>query len=268
VHKTPTNSDEMNALRSLLKATEDNLQANTKAKDTQIHELETAIGELQYRFEEQTAEKRSLAKDLTEARTHLAIVQSQKEARDSTIEKLTEEKQELKTQLAEARAALDGSAIPEVAAIEKLRQEKEQAENAKRKAEKEAATANSLSEYARQQYSEATARAVDLAQQNEKYETRIKALEKTASGEIAKARHMFLDQQQKRADNESQRLRQENATLSALCKRKEEELRTRKVGIGTRAGSVPRSPRVGPTSRAGSPISDRRIGAIKNNTTL
>jgi hypothetical protein len=266
--KTPTDSQEMIALRNLLKAAEDNLQATVKASDVRIQDLEAALGDLQYRFEEQTTQKRLLIHDINEVRNQFEITQKQKESRDITIDKLKEENRELKTQLADARTALEGSALPDVAAAEKLRQEVEQAQQAMRKAEKETASQSSLNGYLSQQYNEASSRAKELANENHEMESRIQVLEKKASGEIARARQIFQDEQNKRTAAENARLKAQVNNLNALLSRKEEELRNKKAGVGTRAGSVPRSPRVGPASRANSPIPDRRIGALKNNLNL
>jgi hypothetical protein len=267
-NKTPTNSDEINALRALFKAMEDRLQATISIRDTENRELENALADLQYRFEEQTSEKRVLASDLTEAKVGLSILHEQSHARSATIELLKEENRTLRSQLAEARLILETSAIPEIAAMEKLRQEKEKAEEARTKAEKETASQNLLTKYLSEQYAEASTRAAELSQENEEYLSRTKALEKTASGEISRVRQMHQSEQQKRTAAENIHLKQENKNLTVVLQRKEEELRNRKAGIGTRAGSVPRSPRVGPTSRAGSPIPDRRIGVLKNNMNL
>jgi hypothetical protein len=263
--KTPSESQEMIALRNLLKAAEDNLQATMKAKDARVRDLESALEDVQYRFEEQTSQKRILVRDINELRAQLEITQKQKESRDATIEKLKAENRELKAQLSDAREALKGSTLPDVVAAELLREEAEQAQEGKRKAEKETAVQTSLNGYLSQQYNEASSRAADLANLNNEMESRIKVLEKTASGEIAKARELFQDEQRKRTATENARLKAQINNLTTLLSRKDEELRNKKTGVGTRASSVPRSPRVGPASRANSPIPDRRIGALKNN---
>jgi hypothetical protein len=261
-------SSEMNALKDLLKATEQQLHDNTTSSDKRIQGLDVAIADLQFRFEEQTLEKRTVAKELTETKAALEHSRRQKEARDTTIDKLKEDVRDLKAQLSEVHLALGGSQIPEVAELERLREEKEQADNAKRRAEKAAESQESMMGYVRQQLDEARSRAIELVEQNREYETKIGILERQATGDISKARQMFLDDRAKNEASENIRLRQENRNLQQLLQRKEDELKTRKVGMGTRAGSVPRSPRVGPSSRGGSPIPDRRIGALKSNMNL
>lgn len=261
-------SGEINALKDLLKATEQQLHETTSHSDTRIRGMDDAISELQQRFEEQTLEKRVLAKEITETKMILEHIKRQKDARDATVEKLKDEIRALKTQLSEAHVALQGSQIPEVAELEKLRQEKDKAEEAKRRADKAAQSEKVTMEYMRTEMEEARSRAGELAQLNRDYVARISILEQQASGEISKARQLFLDDRAKHDAADNIRLSQETLNLKQLLQRKEEELKTRKVGMGTRAGSVPRSPRVGPSSRAGSPIPDRRIGALKSNMNL
>ena len=247
------------------KATEEQLKISNESSNQRIHTLESDLSELQYRFEEQTAEKRVLLKELSEAKSSLEVAGRQRETRDATIDKLKEEVRALKAELSEAHGALAGSQIPEVAAMEQLRQEKEAAEAARRKAEKNAADQESMLGYARQQMDDARSRAIELQEQNNDFESRFAVLERQATGEISKARSLFLDERAKMETAENLRLKQEVRNLQQLLQRKEEELKSRRSGMGTRAGSVPRSPRVGPASRAGSPIPDRRIGALKNN---
>jgi chromosome segregation ATPase len=258
-------TEELAAMQELLKATEEQLKISNESSGQRIQTLETDIGDLQFRFEEQTAEKRVLLKELSEAKAALEVASKQRQSRDATIDKLKEEIRTLKAQLGEAHVALEGSQIPEIAAMEKLRQEKEQAEIAQRRAERAAANQESTLGYARQQLEDARGRAIELQQQNNDFESRFAILERQATGDISKARSMFLDERAKNESAENLRLKQENRNLQQLLQRKEEELKSRRSGMGTRAGSVPRSPRVGPASRAGSPIPDRRIGALKNN---
>ncbi|KAF2427575.1 hypothetical protein EJ08DRAFT_353621 [Tothia fuscella] len=267
-HKTPTHPNETASLRALLKATEERLQETRKAKDEELLSYQTALSDLQFRFEAQTAEKRSLASELTETKRIIVSIQNQNEVGIASIESFKETTRDLRERLAEARRALETSAIPEIAAMEKLRQEKEKAEEARAKAEKDKASQDSLNKYLAENYSLASTRAAELGQENEEYAAKNMALEKTASGEIVKVRQMYHSEQQKRLQSENIRLKQEVKNMSSLLQRKEEEHRNRKPGVGTRAGSVPRSPRVGPASRAGSPIPDRRIGVLKNNMNL
>ena len=258
-------AEELSAMQDLLKATEEQLKISTESSKQQIHTLETDLSDLQYRFEEQTAEKRTLLKALSEAKTQIEVAGRQRESRDATIDKLKEDVRTLKSELQEAHVQLSGSQIPEVAALEKLRQEKEQAELAQKRAERNATNQEQTLGYARQQLEEARSRAIELQEQNSDYEARFTVLERQAKGTVAEARGKFLSERAKMHEAENLRLKQENRNLQQLLQRKEEELRSRRSGMGTRAGSVPRSPRVGPASRAGSPIPDRRIGALKNN---
>lgn len=274
INKTPTSSNELASLRSMLKAAEEALQekdAIIKSKDDMIraeskrwYELDKAINDLQFRFEDQSKENRQLKNKVEELETGLGMAQKQRESREATIASLKEEITKWRTELTSARDLLATSVVPEVAELERLRKERDSAEERARKATKRADDNENIIGYTRKQYDEATERVAELNQANEEFRTRLQKVEKLAHGEVSKAREMNLHNQTTIIMKENENLRRQCNELEYILKRKEEELKNKRTII-TRGGSVPRSPRIGPTSRAGSPITDRRVGALKSN---
>ena len=274
IHKSPINPNELAFLRAMLEAAEKDLEekdAIIKAKDDMIRaeskrwrELDKAINELQFRFEDQSKENRKLKGEVEELEMSLAMAQSQRESREATIATLKEEITKWKTELTSARDLLAASKVPEVAELEQLRKERDAAEEKARKAAKRADDNENVIGYMRQELDKATERVMDLNQANEEFRTRLQKVEKLADGEVSKAREMNLQIQTKMIMRENESLKRQCNELGYMLKRKEEELKNKRT-IVTRGGSVPRSPRIGPTSRAGSPITDRRIGALKSN---
>jgi hypothetical protein len=218
------------------------------------------------RFEGQNRELAGLRKELEEANRNVANIRELKIRRDETIMTLREENSALKDQLREASKALESSTIPEVSELARLRREKAEAEAAMDRAVKQAETAQNLNGYLQDQYRTASDQAVELAEQNEYLESKTKDLERKASGEAVRLQQATTENKQKMAVTEVSRLRVELKNVKAVLAKKEDELKAKRGGIGTRAGSVPRSPRVGPASRAASPIPDRRIETLRNNT--
>lgn len=240
----------------------DNLLA---AESNRVAELQKTMGELEYRFEEQSKEFRGTTSKIEELEKSLDAVRKRKESRETTITTLKESMEKVKEELTGARDRLAASEIPEIAEMEKVRREREAAEEKARKANKRAEDFDQMIGYLRHEYDQATARVYELNQENEEFRTRVQKLEKTASGEITKAREMNLD-------SNTKYLQQQNIALKAIVeererviKRKDEELKQRRNAMATRGGSVPRSPRVGPMSRGGSPAPDRRVGVLKAN---
>ena len=276
--KTAMKSEEQSWWREQVKAAETRAQeqeAVAKSKEELLRaeakrcqELEKTVSELQYRYEDQSKEARLLKGKVEELETSLGMAQKQRESRDNTIVTLKEEITHLNKDLSDARSLLLNSEVPEIARLEHLRQERDIADERARKANKRADDNEQLIGYLRQQHTETGERVLELNQQNEDFRTRLQKIEKTASGEVTKAREMTLQSQTKMLISENERLKRLVAERERLLLKKEEELKQRRLPISTRAGSVPRSPRIGPTSRAGSPAPDRRVGALKSNNNL
>jgi len=248
----------------LAKSKEELLRAEAKRRQ----ELEKTVSELQLRFEDQSKEVRTLKGRVEELETSLAMAQKQRESRDNTIVTLKDEIRILNKDISSARSLLAASNIPDIATLEGLRMERDAAEEKARKANKRADDAEGLVGYLQEQHAKAGERVLELDQQNEEFRTRLQKVEKTASGEVTKAREMTLQSQAKMLYAENERLKRVVSERERLLQKKEEELKQRRIPISTRAGSVPRSPRIGPASRAGSPAPDRRVGALKANNNL
>jgi chromosome segregation ATPase len=258
----------------MLKAAEERLlekEAIIKTKDDMIrseskrwYELDKAINDLQFRFEDQSKENRQLKTKVEELETSLAMAQKQRESRETAIVSLKEEVTKWRTELTSARDLLATSAVPEVAELERLRKERDAAEEKARKATKRADDSENTIGFVRKQYDEVTERVIELNQVNEEFRTRLQKAEKLAHGEVSKARKMNLESQTEIIRKENENLRRQCNELEYILKRKEEELKNKRT-IVTRGGSVPRSPRIGPSSRATSPITDQRIRALKSN---
>jgi chromosome segregation ATPase len=213
---------------------------------------------------------RAMKRELEVARNALEDAKQLRLRREETISSLKEETGKLKDDLKTARGSLENSTVPEVAELESLRREKEEALAARTKAEQSLENEKQLQEYLRSEYITASTRAMELAQANDDLQSRVDALEKKATGEAVRLKKLTMDNQTKSAFVEITRLEVQLKNVQKVLQRKEEELfKSKRTGIGTRAASVPRSPRVGPTtaSRGGSPIPDRRVETLKNSNT-
>lgn len=235
-------------------------------RDSRLKTLETDFDMQMNRFEEQSRKLLEVQGQLQKTTKDLEDAGERRTRREEFITKLKDESRQLKDDLQAARLALESSEIPEIAELERLRREKDEAEKAKQKAVKDLANERETGEYLRSQYMTASNAASELRSSNEDLQSMVSGLEVRANGEAARLKQLGMDNQTKSAFRELDRLKAELKTRDALLARKEEEIKVKRSGISTRAGSVPRSPRVGPTnSRAASPIPDRRIENLKNN---
>lgn len=242
------------------------LKAIMTKKDAHNRDLEKHFDKQMDRFEVQTRELEGLRRELEEAKKNIDDILDLKSRRDETIVVLKDENRALKTQLQEAFKTLEGNVIPEIAELARLRREKAEAEEAADKAAKQAAAAQNLSSYLQDGYRKASDHALEVGEQNDILGAKVKELERIASGEANHLQKATISNRDEMTIIELRRLRVELKNTKAVLTKKEEELKSKRGGIGTRAGSVPRSPRVGPSSRATSPIPDRRIENLRNNT--
>jgi Class II histone deacetylase complex subunits 2 and 3 len=243
--------------------------AMVRDRDSRIRTIETDFDMQMNRFEDQSRKLIEVQGQLEKVTKDLEDANERRVRREEFVTKLKDENLKLKEDLKVARLALESSEIPEVSELERLRREKEEAEKAKQKAEKDLKMEQEMSGYLRTEYMKASTLAMELRNSNDELLAKISNLEVKANGEAARLKQLGMDQQTKSAFREIDRLKAELKNRETLLARKEEELKVKRSGIGTRAGSVPRSPRVGPTnSRAASPIPDRRIENLKNSNNL
>ena len=237
-------------------------------KDARYRQLEKDLEDLQYRFEDQTTEKRALIVQIDEFETKLTLAQQSREAREFAISALKEEKRRLERELETARGLASTSNVQEVVNVLEIMKENEELKDRLKSLDKERRLAVSIKDDLQQSYLAASEHASTLSNQVSDKESQIVGLTRRASGIAIEVKRMNHEASVKTYTAEIQRLKAMLANREQLLKTKEEELKSRRVPIGTRASSVPRSPRVGPTSRAGSPISDKRINNLKNNHNL
>lgn len=239
--------------------------------ESRVREHAAALNDLQTRFEAQTIEKVSLRKAREETNGALALAIKRQEHQSTLIASLESERDSLREQLQAARTALLTSTVPEVAELEALRQAKHAAETARRRAEERLAALEKDFDFMRAQYQSASSLAAEHAAQSERMAAEVGALTRKAAGEAGRLRELSRGEAAKRDAERVEMLEQTLRDREALLNRKEEEIRllkqARTAAYGTRAGSVPigaRSPRVGPASRASSPMHGGRLGVLRN----
>lgn len=246
------------------------LQARLETSQVRLNEYMTSLESLQYRFEESGAEIRAVRKERDEAEMRAAVAIKQKESLAARFEKVDEERRVAKAQLDAERAANVSSADTNIAELARLRASLAEAETAKDKAEKSIARKEADFEFLRSEYQKASSAAAKHADRIENLETQNTTLTRKADGQAAKLKRMVIDENQRSLLRENQKLKLELENREKLLTQREEELRNVKnlkgLGMGTRAASVPRSPRVGANggSRAASPLPGGRINLLRN----
>jgi hypothetical protein len=237
----------------------------------QVREHVQAMEAQQYSCEEQRTEMVQAQKERNEA------LQREEKLNVSNIDlraknvSLRDEVLDLKKQLEAANAALLDHAVPERAELEKSKAEARAAVAEREKEAKRAKGFEDSLEYMRSQFQDRSQQTSMLATSNEEYEKRIAELEVKASGEQARLKSINNDTLVKKYDSTIKQLRTVVAEREGTMQRMSEELtrlREPRGRVGTRASSIPRSPRAGtrePVSRQGSPSVQRPHPLRKEN---
>ncbi|ORY03337.1 hypothetical protein BCR34DRAFT_591630 [Clohesyomyces aquaticus] len=186
-------------------------------------------------------------------------------------EKRGEDMLELRAKLQEHENVAVSSEDEKIAEIARLMKELREVKEEAERAEAKAASAENLRNYMQEQYSDARERATQLNDEKIAAESERDAYKQQADVTHVDLKKLHIDDSTKQVMRQVELLRTQKKQMEKLLQQKEDEItkmRTAKgVGMGTRAASVPRSPRVGAggvTSRGASPLPGGRISNLRN----
>lgn len=237
---------EMESLRRSNEAREEALRRKVSSLSERLAEHVTALEDVQYRHEEQRAHLVKTRAERDEAYTAASAARARLAGRDEVINKLKGERDEYKAQLYEAKAALHSHVVPEMADMEKLKSKMEDVEREKGKLESRVDSARREADYVRSLYQDVSSKAAALAAERGEMEEKLGDLEKRATNAAAQARLASRDGANKALRAEIKKLRLEIGDRERVLKGKNEEIAKMKEKergrMGTRGGSVPRSP--------------------------
>lgn len=173
------------------------------------------------------------------------------DSRTAEITKLREEKTPIDAELVSARTALSSSSIPEVAELQKLKDDLQAAKSENEKAQKKIASAQNDREYMLSNYQNASNAAAEMRNELEELKARNTDLARRASDNAVEIHRLQAAADTKLYLSHIERLEAEKAEIESELATKSEELRTLVNGRRpTRGASVPRSPRTGTMSPA------------------
>ncbi|KAK5164626.1 uncharacterized protein LTR77_009832 [Saxophila tyrrhenica] len=248
--------------------TEKRLQDLLMTTQGRLDEHEQALSDLQYRHEDQ--------------RTHLVEVTKERDSAIATAQKAVErlneqgairiKNKELEQQLREANERLLDHSVPERAEYEALRLAAADAVLEKQKVEKRLEQAERDLAYVRDLYQSSSNSAQQLASQNNELEDELGIAKTRASGEQVKLRQMGYDSYTKNLEKENKKLKALLTDREAGMKFRDEEIARLKEAsrgrMGTRATSVPRSPRLGSPMKTNSRQGSPAAGEVRGRSSL
>lgn len=247
---------------------DERLRNELKDAKQRLEEFEGALGECQAVREEQREQILFLNKENRELKQSQLTTRERVRVRDDTIASLKAERTTLQKALDEARAQLASSTIPAVSEREQLRRERDDAQAKLERAQRAREAESRESDFFRAQYQDAANTATDGANEAAALRRQVRDLQSAASGERERARGLSLRAAKDAYAGEVAQLRAQLKASEDLVKLKDSEVKALRgrQGVGTRAGSVPRSPRVvggGPGSRGGSPAPSGLGGRVE-----
>jgi chromosome segregation ATPase len=174
---------------------------------------------------------------------------------------------DLKGELAALRAANLASEDEKVAEITRLKKENEDLVKSRDAAVRDKETADKMQEYIKDQLRLAQNQAAEWKRKYDAQQEENERLQPLASGEATTLKNIHYGRSLEELKRQNELLKIEKGNQARLLQTKDEEIQRLKNGsrgYGTRQSSVPRSPRVGPGSRTGSPAPRDRLSNLRN----
>lgn len=237
----------------------------------ELREHVQALEALQYNSEEQRAQMVQAQKERNEAVKREERLRTSNDDLRARNFSLRDEVSNLQKQLEVANAALLDHTVPERAELEKSKAEAVAAVTESENNIKRVKTLEEQLDYLRDQYQTRSNENTMLANSNDEQAKQIAELQVQASGERAKLKAINNDTLIKKYADTVKQLRTVVKEREGTMQRMSEELtrlREPRGRVGTRASSIPRSPRAGtrePASRQGSPSVQRPHPLRKEN---
>ncbi|KAF2462755.1 uncharacterized protein BDR25DRAFT_308134 [Lindgomyces ingoldianus] len=256
---------------SILQARLEQEQQAHKQARRQKREFELTLDKRQTEFEDLNKKFRLLLGEVEVANHKVEAAKRQKENLQERFDKRTTEVEELQNKVLAQEQLLLTSEDDKVAEITRLRKEVEQANEAKKCAEKKANSEENLCNYLKEQFSNARDRATEVVEEMVAVKAERDTYKQQAESTRVDLKKLHMDNSSTHMMEQIQRQKIRISHLEKSLQQKDEEAMRFKyskgVGMGTRAASVPRSPRVGAggaTSRAASPFTGHRVSNLRN----
>ncbi|KAF2727154.1 hypothetical protein EJ04DRAFT_529673 [Polyplosphaeria fusca] len=217
-------------------------------------------------------EQLETTRKLTAANQQIQLLTQQKESLQARNEQKTESYNQIRAKFSEQQDMNLASEDQKVAALARLHQELDASKAAEAAAIRRAESDQKTLEYLREQYQTAERRVNELTAENASLSKEVTDLTHKADRTKVELNQLSMDQRFERTQNQRNVYKAENEVLKKRLQRVEEDnarLKASKgVGMGTRAQSVPRSPRVGSASRGASPAATvrDRVGALRGGS--
>ncbi|KAK0651886.1 hypothetical protein B0T16DRAFT_89671 [Cercophora newfieldiana] len=240
------------------------LREHAKSLEAQVRSHERTARVISNKYKEALGDRGTFEHQAKLAEEKASKAQNALEAVKEDSDAMRQRVKSLETELAEAKAILEGSAVPDIAKMAKAEREVEEARATIVALEKKVANREQDKDYSFKAYQDASNRAIVLNREARELREQVEVLERKAGDNILKI-NQVNDQKQRDAENrQTDELRAQLRECQRDLAQARDELRHLKNGRReTRQASVPRSPR---TTGVMSPRPNRGVGGGSRGT--
>ncbi|RDW83023.1 hypothetical protein BP5796_04514 [Coleophoma crateriformis] len=246
---------------------ETQLRKQNQSLEARNKDQEKSILIIQPKYQEALNERGRFQEERNKATKEATTLAQRLEARNTELAKIKAEKTFLDGEFAEARAQLANSSNPEIAELQKLKDDIRQMEEENTKLQKKLVTAQKDLEYAREMYQKKSNDASELNQEITDLKATKELLQRTATSNLVRIHEI-------QSASEAKQLQARISELEIVVKQRDwelertrEELKIRSNGRReTRGASTPRSPRMGNGTMSPRPV-ERILGNSRSRAT-
>ena len=152
---------------------EKHLQTIIQISEHRLQEHIDALSSLQTRYESLTRSSHLLRDSKTTLSSTVTALEEKLEKRAVDVANLSRDRQRLESDLTDARQALLASSVPEIAELERLREDARVSAKQKETLQKKIESLTKDFEFTRQQYQQASSSAAELASTNTELEAQV-----------------------------------------------------------------------------------------------
>jgi len=227
-------------------ATETTLRQVNTGLELRCSDYESSIAAIQPRYQEALNDRGYFEHEFNMSLVRQTNLKKEVTNKDAEILKLREQKASVDAELAAARAALASSSVPELAEMNKLREELERVTAENEKLVKKAKNMTNDLDYMRGNYQTSSTLAAEHATENNELKTQVEALQQKADASRESIHQIQNSQAIKEYESRVRELKAENEELERALDKMGQELAAVLNGRrATRGTSVPRTPRMG-----------------------
>jgi chromosome segregation ATPase len=231
------------------------LRIQNQLLESSRRDLEKTIQDMQPKYQEALNDRGRFEHEMKESVTHANALQQRLDLRISELTKLRDEKAASDAELAAARTALTGSAVPEVAELSRVKQEMTTVRGENERLQKRVTSMQSELEYMRTNYQQASSAAAEAVSELNEVKAELSAAQQKASENARLIHESQASSETKQYLIRIKELEAEKSGAEWELEKKSEELRAMLNGRrATRGTSVPRSPRMGTMSPGSRPM--------------